>query len=362
MAAVLLSLCGTVAVAAAVDDRRFVHDRLPPRADGCSILDSNHVLDRIFDAENLVFTAAGHLIVSGGDNVFFIDGLTPYFGRGLAGHANASAVPILRGSEYSLGLSIVHGHLFMATRQHLFVLPWIDDAIQSYLKSAGRQNLSDTTALLLDISFLALPNGMATDGVSRLYLADSAYADVVAGGGIYRIDLSIVEQREHPVEVLSMTKISTADQIMHPNGLRFFNNSLWATDIDTLKELVLSADGAAIADMRLLWHGGLTLLDDLALVHFECEGQAGRILAVGVCDIFRGSLHFIDVASGQDLYETPRDLYHGPSALALDPSSTPSHSLFVTNKGVVEERDYAWGDYLSNSPLSTCPLSPASLQ
>jgi DNA-binding beta-propeller fold protein YncE len=67
-------------------------------------------------------------------------------------------------------------------------------------------------------------------------------------------------------------------------------------------------------------------------------------LVLGACDIFGGTLLFVDASTGAQIAKTPLETFHAPSAWAIDPVTS---QIIVTNKGVVRMHDYNWGDYVS---------------
>jgi hypothetical protein len=325
---------------------------------GCHTNSSLIQVRDIYDAENQLYTPSGHLIVSGGDNVYL---MIPSSSSSGSVPSSYTAAAILPDNTYSLGLSVLGGHLYMATQKALFVVPDIDDAVEWFI--CCNRPLSSKVLPVLDLSKLSQPNGMATDGVSKLYLADTGYKNLFKGGAIYLIQFA-TSPVDDPTAVQSFLPITTSKLVTYPNGLRWWNQSLWTTDLGEFKQLQLSIDGTTITSHRLLWKG-FTVLDDLAIVStggVNLHSTLSNAPMAIVCDILSGSLLFIDLPSGNLLYQTPHKLYHGPSSVSVTWNSG-GLDLTVTDKGVVRQRDYQYGDYVSHSPLlptAACALHQLS--
>eukprot|EP01136_Pigoraptor_vietnamica_P009605 Opistho-1_new@46328 len=282
------------------------------------------LVEGIFDAENQHFTPDGRLFVSGGDNVYEVVSL---------GNGTYEKRPTFADATYCLGLTQI-GSVVYVVRQKKGCI----DAILSDTNILSAGTLVEGEPLVFRDVFtmtgVTIPNGLAADPSGRfLYVTDSAY--LKGTGKIIRLALN----ESDPFSVVEQVTWLDHDHAGTPNGLRYFNGSLYYTDDGALRRVPILADGTAGDQVELYKES--TILDDLALIPLG-DGTTAVLFA----DYLHGGLIAVDSWTGAAVSSSPRDLFDGPSSVMRGvPPMFAGDELLVTDKGII--CDKASGNFFS---------------
>jgi len=263
-------------------------------APGCDV--SVEAIVRIPDAENALFTPDGRLFVTGGENAFEV----VREGRALA------ARPLSPTPCNFTGLAL-RGDVLYAT--------CVQGAVTNGepLLMAGRVSQGARLAQIHRFSSVSLPNGIAFTDVGRLLVADSDL-----------LDSKLVELSFSPRDPFRVLQERTFDDrgFLMANGLKVLEDTVFVTDLSTIKTVEIRADGSAGRSRVLVRRTGI--FDDLSVSRsgiLVTDFLFGRIEAYTLDGRFQG-------ASG------PR--FVGPSSVTPTVAGVlPASRLLVTEKGIL---------------------------
>ena len=324
------------------------------------------LIEKIPDAENVLFAPDGRFFVTGGKNIYEIikkeDAYLPvplYDGEpqftGMAFHNNylyAIATQIKNGTDNS-GLLSAQSFPFDDWVQYLR-----DSVIETVLI---RADLTQTPLVFEEIHTfhdMFMPNGMAADTAGRLYVADET---LIPKGQIVRLEMT----ESNPPQVSQEQWLSFEEGAVSPNGMGIKSenrdgvmvDTLYFTDLDVrspgramVKKVEILPDGSP-GEVVLLYStpGGLSapfsVFDDLRVC--EINGKEGVL----VTDFILRSLLFIEDTNCQKWkpdYSTPIGFFENPSSVILGRSPLFSTGeIIVTEKGVLMEFDSDYGNRVS---------------
>lgn len=252
------------------------------------------VVDGIAAAENLMFTDAGRLFVTGDDGIYELT-------RDGSGNVTNAVVAPATACKFA-GMSEIGGVLYAAC--------YDQTGSNSYLY-AGKLDPVPQLQSIYTLPGVALANGVAADSQGRLYVADSF------DGTILRLGLAPAD----PFTVATKETFVAKGSNILPNGLKFFGSAIYYTDFVSIKRVPLLADGSAgpIATLDTQ----LTFFDDLFV-------DARRIL---VANFLFGTVELL-TPGGIDLFDTAAFTFDGPSAVlpAEGRLGFSQNDLLVTEK------------------------------
>lgn len=320
------------------------------------------------DAENLLFTQAGDLLITGGESIQQLvssDGGQTYQGR-------LVSPPGLSKCNYT-GMAQVGDWVFAACVETKWLVIRNNHLLAANVSQPGYRfdyvvAPSDTSDPL---DTLSLPNGLAVAPDGALLIADSNFLGV---SGVARATLSVPTSAQYQANpalkprLMSFQKnwLGTAHGLTTPNGLRVDGQRLYLSDGGALKRFEFDAQGqipAILTDATgaqqvnqgaTLWKSSLTVLDDLLPY---CNG-------VLFADFLGGQIRYVtsapDPVTGQEtfvtLYSSPLQSFASPSSLAIGKGPMFSaKDLLVTEKGILFNSSPAYGNELVRIKL------PASL-
>ena len=274
---------------------------------------SKTVLVTIPDAENLLFTPAGRLFVSGGVNVYEI--------RQSAG--SYTATPLLDGSCNFTGLAL-RGNVLYA------------NCFDGQLYAA---ELSATPQLqaIHDLG-LASPNGLATGPEGELYVVNGPLATTaLPDPKIVRLRLAAND----PFSVTEQTDWLPLGLLQsQPNGVQVQGRTLYFSEsaapaLGRIQTVAINADGSP--GMPQVFASFNSLPDDFSLAGTQllaAEFSGGRISLFG--------------ANGALVSQTDANSFSFPSQVRLGrPPLFAATDLLVTEKGILGDNDSAVGNVLS---------------
>ncbi len=312
----------------------------------------------IGDAENILITSDQRLLVSGGDNIYEVDGEP----------GNYSREPLFKGHEklgqYACnftGIAEYGDWLFTSCVSTKFLI------IKNNHLLAARRGAGDLEFELIthptDINDpydrLVLPNGIAFGGDGALLVADY---NLFGASGIARIELDYSQEKPR-IQSLEKNFVSPAIHgISSPNGIRVDGDYLYVSDANSVKrfsfdanhqvpEYTQDANGQTVPNGSLIWNGGLAIVDDIMPY---CNG-------IAFTSYLSGRLHYAASAldsSGQEhfplLYSSPPLAFESPSALAFGEVRDlfGTDQLLVTEKGLLGELESENGNRLVVAPLT----------
>lgn len=274
---------------------------------------SKTALVTIPDAENLLFTPAGRLFVSGGVNVYEI--------REDAGRY--SATPLLEGSCNFTGLAL---------RGSVLYANCFDGQLYAAELTAAPR-LRPIHAL-----GLAAPNGLATGPEGELYVVNGPLATTALP------DPKIVRLRldaNDPFTVVEQTDWLPLGLLQsQPNGVQVQGRTLYFSEsaapaLGRIQRVAIQADGSAGTPQLFARFDSLP--DDFSLAGEQvlaAEFSSGRISLFGV--------------DGVLIAQTDANSFSFPSQVRLGrPPLFAVTDLLVTEKGILGDNDSAIGNVLS---------------
>eukprot|EP01137_Pigoraptor_chileana_P034109 Opistho-2@26164 len=281
--------------------------------------DNIKLVDGIYDAENQLFTVPdSRLFVSAGDNVYEIT---------TDGNGTYGKTPMFENATYCLGLSQV-GNVVFVVRQ----LKGCIDAVLSDTNLLSAATLIPGEPLVFrdvfQFSDIAIPNGLTADPSGRyLFVSDSAY--LRGTGKIIRVEIS----ESDPFVVSNQVTWLDHSLAGTPNGLRFFNGSIYYTDTGALRRVAVNEDMSAGDQVEL--YKASTILDDLTVI---ASGDGTAVILF--VDYLRGGIAGVDSWTGALVSASAHDLFVGPSSVmqGMPPLFQPDE-LVVTDKGLICDKD-----------------------
>lgn len=316
---------------------------LLPALAGCLQKDK---LATLPDAENLLFTSDGRLLVSSGT------GVVELRAQG-TGHV---AVPVASeaGTCNHTGLAQLGDWVFTACQKGLGLLGTADNHLLAARLVAGQplQFVQVDRASPDPMDALAIPNGLAVSPDGRLLVADY---NLFAAAGVARVALSFAGARPRIVG-FEPNWLSGSHGVFHPNGVRVQGQELFVSDLSSVKRyrfdaagqvpLYLAAPDGRSVKNEVLVYQGLGIVDD---IQPHCGG-------VVVTDFTGGRLVYM-APTGPDANGLPgyRQALASPLQSLQQPSAVVvgraplfgGHDVLVTEKGLLFDFGSPYGNRLS---------------
>jgi hypothetical protein len=335
--------------------RTLVLAALLPALAGCLQKDK---LATVPDAENLLQTSDGRLLVSGGTGVVEIRA------QG-TGHV---AVPVASeaGTCVHTGLAQIGDWVFTACQKGLGLLGAADNHLLAARLVAGQplHFLQVERASPDPMDSLALPNGLAATPDGRLLIADY---NLFAAAGVARAGLSFGVARPRLV-TFEPNWLSGSHGVFHPNGVRVSGQELFVSDVSFVKRyrfdaagqvpLYLDAPNGRRVKNEVLVYQQIGIVDD---IQPHCGG-------VVVTDFTGGRLVYMAPAgtgahglpSYRQALASPLQSLQQPSAVVVGRAPLfDGHDVLVTEKGLLFDFGSPYGNRLSRVKASIDLNDPA---
>lgn len=311
-------------------------------------------LVRIPDAENILFTSTGDLLVSGGKNIYQIRRSTDALGN-----TSYQRRALYEGSDCAFaGIAEHNGWVFTVCQENRLEWRWFRLVLvqDTHLLAASLKQRPlifralDRKGTTDPLDSLSIPNGLAFAPDGNLIIADTNYFGRSALG---RISL---DYSASPPAIKSFEKnwLGDAYGIQSPNGVRVSGNTLYVSDGNKVRRFIFNAQGEipltltdyagnsisnAAADNVLF--SGATLIDDIMPY---CGG-------IAVAMYLQGQLVY-QSAAGDRIATAPLS-FESPSSLAIGAGEGfNGYDLLVTEKGLIFDQLSALGNRLSRVPLA----------
>lgn len=323
----------------------------------------------IGDAENILFTSYGDLLVTGGESIYRINKVSD-----AQGQAGYEAESVYHGETCNFtGIAQKDNWAFtVCSKPYIRWQGWTFKAgMETWLMAAdledGGNDGEGRTITFERINAdeannpfdgIVLPNGMAFTPDGKLLLADSNFT---GQGSVGRITLDF----SGPTPVVAHFEkdwLGADYGISTPNGVRVADNTVYISDSNTLRRIHLDSDhnahqrfndaeGNVVSNMdgdNVLYQGGLTIDDIMPY----CGG-------VALTHFVEGRLVFV-APSGEDFPTAPL-LFKSPSSLAIGQGPDFSgYDLLVTEKGILQDSDSSYGNQLTRVDAGMDLNDPAS--
>ncbi|MBI2380606.1 MAG: hypothetical protein HYV16_07625 [Gammaproteobacteria bacterium] len=263
------------------------------------------------DAENMLFTPEGRLIVSG-KGIYEI----------LRDNGSYRAVSLYDGDCAFAGIAQRGDWLYSVCAGGPI---W---AMKRYLLAAElKPDQSPHFQILREID-LVIPNGMAFDRQGVLFLADENF---FGAGKIVRVEIADGD----PPRVLRIDSwLDGRHGVKHPNGVRVVGDELYFTDGGAVKVFRFDDFGNVLGSREL--YQRTTVFDDLLPA---CGGAV-------VADYIAGTVLYVD-RNGVKQYESTPQSFPGASSMQIGrPPLFATNQLLITEKGMLLETDSTLGDKL----------------
>jgi hypothetical protein len=323
----------------------------------------------IGDAENILFTSQGDLLVTGGESIYRINKLS-----NAQGQVSYQAESLYLGEKCSFtGIAQRDNWVFsVCGKPYIRWQGWTFKAgIETRLMAANlAAQGSDGAALPLrferitgsgadnPLDAITLPNGLAFTPDGKLLIADSNY---LGQGSVGRITLDLSGPLPR-VAHFEKDWLGAQYGISTPNGVRVADNTVYLSDNNKLRrihldsshnaqQLFTNAQGQLVSNMdgdNLLYQGGLTIDDIMPY----CGG-------VALTQFAEGRLVFV-AASGKS-FPTAPFAFKGPSSLAIGQGPDfNGYDLLVTEKGILQDNTSTYGNQLSRIHMGIDLHAPQS--
>lgn len=315
------------------------------------------------DAENVMFTTQGDLIVSGGSNIYQVTAST----NGL-GETEYQRRAMYDGKCMFAGIAQQGDWVFTACQEYVFKRSGFFFSLvrDNHLLAANiHQRPMMFTALDKKLKndpmdALSLPNGMALTPDGKLLLADG---NLLATAGVARIS---VDTRGSLPSVTKFERnwVGTDYGLSTPNGVRVSGNELFISDGNKVRRMTFDSQGNLPLEFidqygssfsnkgadNVIYSGGI-LIDDIMPV---CGG-------VAVTHFVAGQLVYVN--RDGDSYATQALSFESPSSMAIGQAPMFSGSdLIVTEKGILYDKVSKVGNKATHVPLRFDVNDPATCQ
>ncbi|MFZ2633522.1 MAG: hypothetical protein WA081_20040 [Desulfosalsimonadaceae bacterium] len=309
------------------------------------------ISENIPDAENAVFTSTGRLFVTGGTNIYEIDGDGTASSLCEEGKYNFTGMAQVGNCLYAVATEYrFDGSVAACGSLNVFSPTAVADFVGCIADMFKRSVLLCAEIVPGDLSFTEIytmqnaliPNGMVADTAGRLYIADETFLPV---GKIIRLTLA------GPMSVSRQeTWLDASNKVYSPNGMDIRGNKIYFTDFNlwsfkqaSVKTVSIGANGSPGAVAAIFERTGL--FDDLA------AGTVYGTNVVAVADFLKGTVVGIKdngVKQSSPLAETDLGLFASPSSVTF--GKGPNYTgldLIVTEKGMMFEHYSDFGNRVS---------------
>ncbi len=283
---------------------------------GCYV-DKDKIVS-VGDAENMLFTDSGRLIVSGGEGIYEVTSV----------NGSYDTTPLYPENQCQFTGIAQHGDwLFAVCSEGLF---------KSSLLVAQEQETINFEKLT-DLSGFIIANGIDFSPQGDLLLANY---NILSWPRLGVTKLPV----HHDVLAASDGEVPDADRVLgslqhgwlagNPNGVRVSGNRLFTTEGGSVFRHELNALGEVV-DRTLLSHRN-SILDDLYPL---CGGAI-------VTDFLAGNVYYVDANGYEDPnYQTGALSIAGPSSVTIPKGNGfASNQLLVTAKGILQETESSIGN------------------
>jgi hypothetical protein len=305
------------------------------------------------DAENLLFTSQGDLLVNGGKSIYQVisqtnsDGSTTY-----------SRASVYEGAKCSFGGIAQQGDWVFSVCKEMY-FKWKGftfKLVQDTHLLAANLNERPLNFQALDqglehdpLDAMTIPNGIAFSPTGALIIADTNF---FAQSNVGRITLDYSGNLPQ-VAQFEPNWLGSEYGFETPNGPRVVGDTLYISDANKVRRLVFNEAGeipllftnaggdevSNLPDDNLFYTGGV-IVDDILPY---CDG-------IAVTQFLAGTLVYQDAQGGR--YKTLPFSFDSPSALAIGEGPMFDGSdLMVTEKGVILEFNSGIGNQLSRVPM-----------
>lgn len=319
---------------------------------GCVALTTGCVdktsITHIGDAENILFTTDGRLIVSGGDNIYQVTGSNGnYSKRALYlnndGHEIECNFTGIAQKDNWVISSCVETKWVIFTNNHLVAANLDDQNIQFKRITPNSNDPYDS---------LFLPNGIAFGPSGDLLVADY---NMFSASGIAKVELDFSGDLPNVVSV-EKDFVGINHGISSPNGVRVDGDYLFVSDGNAVKRFQfdeagnvpthIEKNGLTEANETLVWQGGLaTIVDDIMPY---CGGVALTSFLGGKIIYVEREVDSQGNESFHELTDTGALAFSSPSSLAVgQPPLFSGYQVLVTEKGLLQETGSDFGNRLS---------------
>lgn len=316
-------------------------------------------LTTVPDAENILFTAEGDLIVSGGRNIYQITEYTDALGK--TGYHRRAMY-----DDQCMFAGIVQQGEWVITVCQEYVLQWSGFFLKLVRDNhllAANVHQRPLTFQRLDkglrndpVDALALPNGMAVTPDGHLLLADGNF---FAKSGVARIRMDYSSDLPR-VTGFDRDWIGSAYGLSSANGVRVQGQEVFISDGNKVRRLTFDqagnlpleltdSSGGVISNRatdNVIYQGGI-IIDDIMPI---CGG-------VAVTQFVSGQLVYVN-RQGQE-YATQLLSLESPSSLAIgQPPLFSGSDLIVTEKGILYDHISTVGNKLTRVPMGLDLTAP----
>jgi hypothetical protein len=317
---------------------------------------------KIGDAENILITEAGAVLVTGGDSVVgIIDD-----GAGLG-----ATQSLIHNPGACTGMAQSGDDVFVVcSKPYIKFKNWMFKAGNDtrLFHAKDTQDPRDMEFTLIDhpeagegvLDTMVIPNGMAFSPTGDLLIANY---NLLGQGSLGKVTLSYSGESAS-IESFNKNWLDSDIGLTNPNGVRVDGNKLYVSDNNKVRRLYFNDYGDVPYSVQLdsgEWvsneapanevynAGSLAIIDDIMPY---CNG-------IALTSYVDGKLIFVD-EDGKDL-QTLAASFSFPSSLAIAKGPLfNDHTLLVTEKGILQERASNIGNRLSAVPTDLNLHDPAT--
>jgi len=305
------------------------------------------------DAENLLFTSQGDLLVNGGKSIYQVtshtesDGSTIYIPKSVYDGDRCSFGGIAQQGDWVFS---VCKEVYIKWKGFTFQLVQDTHLLAANLHERPINFKALDQGLEYDpLDAMTIPNGIAFAPTGELIIADTNF---FAQSDVGRITLDYSGDLPQ-IAKFEANWLGGEYGFESPNGPRVIGDTLYISDSNKVRRLVFNESGeipllftnaeghevSNLPDDNLFYTGGV-IVDDILPY---CDG-------IAVTQFLEGKLVYQD-AQGQQ-YKTMPFSFESPSALAVGQGPMFNGSdLMVTEKGVILEFNSGIGNQLSRLPM-----------
>ena len=327
---------------------------IKPLVGVCAVLFMSGCIEKqkiatIPDAENLLFTSQGDLLVTGGKSIYQVTSQAESDGS-----TNYVRTSVYSGNSCAFGGIAQQGDWVFSVCKEIY-FKWKGftfKLVQDTHLLAANLNERPLSFKALDegvvndpLDAMVIPNGMAFAPTGELIIADT---DFFAQSDVGRITLDYSGDLPRIVK-FEANWLGSEYGFETPNGPRVIGDTLYISDANKVRRLVfdesgeipllfMNAQGEEISNLpddNLFYTGGV-IVDDILPY---CDG-------IAVTQFLEGKLVY-QTAQGEQ-YKTLPFSFESPSALAIGQGPMFNGSdLMVTEKGVILESNSGIGNQLT---------------